>query len=129
MAKTRPGLLFQEDPGASSHLWFPELQQNISYLDQLVIFQPGDVRFGVSQGDAGQHGFGFQQQGDVGRMSFDLRFWWREEGDGIQWGVKMDDNLVRERTYSSSAAGLRSSWPVLRSRWWRCSSTRRYPTL
>lgn len=44
-----------------------------SYLDELVVFYPGDVRFGVSQGNAGQHGFGFNQEGDVGGMAFDLR--------------------------------------------------------
>ena len=47
--------------------WFQQ------YLDELIVFEPGDVRLWVAQGDAGQHGLGLQQESEVGGRTFDLR--------------------------------------------------------
>lgn len=46
-----------------------------THLDELIVLQPGDVRFGVAEGNAGQHSFGLHQQGQVGGVALDLRLW------------------------------------------------------
>lgn len=51
------------------------LKSRSANLDKLIIFQPGNVRFGVAEGNAGQHRFGFYQKGYIGRMALDLWLW------------------------------------------------------
>jgi len=53
-----------------------------AHLDELVIFEPGDIWFGVAEGNAGQHRFGFYQKGQVGRVAFDLWLWREEKKKG-----------------------------------------------
>lgn len=57
---------------------FPVPKNKGAYLDQLVIFEPGNVRFGVAEGNTGQHCFGLYQKGHVGGMALDLRLWWTD---------------------------------------------------